>query len=82
MQREQLRDHEERVFRLENELEEHRRMPPERGSKSLVIQNYKEKEVYLNYEVSSLTLDLHFCDYFFRISDLSVLYVIQRNTTQ
>lgn len=50
-QREQLRDTEERVVRLEAELEEHRKAPPERGSKSLVVQNYKEKEVYLTYEV-------------------------------
>ncbi|XP_044756583.1 PH and SEC7 domain-containing protein isoform X1 [Coccinella septempunctata] len=49
--REQLRDHEERVTRLEAELDEHRRCQPEKGSKSLVIQNYKEKENYLNYEV-------------------------------
>jgi PH/SEC7 domain-containing protein len=49
--REQLRDHEERVLRLEAELEEHRKSPPEKGSKSLVVQNYKEKEAYLNFEV-------------------------------
>lgn len=51
MQREQLRDHEERVARLETELDEHRKSPPEKGAKSLAIQNYKEKEAYLNYEV-------------------------------
>ena len=49
--REQLRDHEERVQRLEAELEDHRRHPPERSTKSLSIQNYKEKDVYLHYEV-------------------------------
>ncbi|XP_031333288.1 uncharacterized protein LOC116163485 isoform X6 [Photinus pyralis] len=49
--REQLHDHEERVMRLENELDEHQKNPPERGSKSLVVQNYKEKELYLNYEL-------------------------------
>ncbi|KRT83321.1 Pleckstrin homology domain containing protein [Oryctes borbonicus] len=49
--REQLREHEERVMRLENELEEHRKAPPERGAKSLIIQNYKEKEVYLIFEL-------------------------------
>jgi PH/SEC7 domain-containing protein len=49
--REQLRDHEERVQRLEAELEDHRRHPPERSAKSLNIQNYKEKDVYLHYEV-------------------------------
>ncbi|XP_063907205.1 PH and SEC7 domain-containing protein-like isoform X5 [Zophobas morio] len=49
--REQLRDHEERVLRLEAELEEHRKSPPDKGSKSLVVQNYKEKEAYLTFEV-------------------------------
>ncbi|GLV41031.1 Exchange factor for Arf 6 [Carabus blaptoides fortunei] len=50
--REQLRDHEERVMRLEAELGEHRKQPPERGAKALVIQNYKEKDAYLNFEVN------------------------------
>lgn len=50
-QREQLADHEERVMRLEAMLDEHRRSPPEKGSKSQVLQNYKEKETYLNFEV-------------------------------
>jgi len=49
--REQLRDHEERVQRLEAELEDHRRHPPERSAKSLSIQNYKEKDVYLHFEL-------------------------------
>ncbi|XP_011303064.1 PH and SEC7 domain-containing protein 2 isoform X2 [Fopius arisanus] len=49
--REQLRDHEERVNRLEGELEEHRRHPPERGAKALTVQNYKEKDTYLHYEL-------------------------------
>jgi hypothetical protein len=49
--REQLRDHDDRVQRLEAELEDHRRHPPERSAKSLSIQNYKEKDVYLHYEV-------------------------------
>jgi hypothetical protein len=52
LQREQLRDHEERVNKLETELDEHRRHPPERGTKSLMFQNYKEKDVYLHYEVN------------------------------
>lgn len=38
-------------MRLEAMLDEHRRSPPEKGSKSQVVQNYKEKEAYLNYEV-------------------------------
>lgn len=50
-QREQLRDHEERVSKLEAELEEHRRHPPERGAKALTVQNYKEKDAYLHHEV-------------------------------
>ncbi|CAH0552778.1 unnamed protein product, partial [Brassicogethes aeneus] len=49
--REQLADHEERVYRLEATLDEHRKNPPEKGSKSLVVQNYKEKEAYLNFEL-------------------------------
>lgn len=39
-------------MRLENELDDHHKFPPERGAKSLIIQNFKEKENYLNYEVS------------------------------
>ncbi|XP_050483030.1 PH and SEC7 domain-containing protein isoform X14 [Bombus huntii] len=49
--REQLRDHEERVSKLETELEEHRRHPPERGAKALTVQNYKEKDAYLHHEL-------------------------------
>ncbi|XP_050297414.1 PH and SEC7 domain-containing protein isoform X2 [Anthonomus grandis grandis] len=49
--REQLEDHEERVVRLEAMLEEHRKCPPEKGAKSLIVQNYKEKETYLNFEI-------------------------------
>ncbi|CAB3377447.1 Hypothetical predicted protein [Cloeon dipterum] len=49
--REQLRDHEERVSKLENELEDHRRHVPERGAKSLSIQNHREKDAFLQYEL-------------------------------
>ncbi|XP_014203854.2 uncharacterized protein LOC106636094 [Copidosoma floridanum] len=49
--REQLRDHEDRVNKLEIELDEHRRHPPERGAKALAIQNYKEKDAYLHFEL-------------------------------
>lgn len=55
-QTEQLRDHEERVSRLEAELDEHRRHPPERGAKALAVQNYKEKDVYLHHEVKTFFL--------------------------
>lgn len=51
LQREQLADHEDRVQKLELALEEHRKNPPERSAKSLVVQNYKEKDAYLQYEV-------------------------------
>jgi PH/SEC7 domain-containing protein len=67
LQREQLRDHEERVLRLEAELEEHRKSPPEKGSKSLVVQNYKEKEAYLNFEVRGACCLSPFCHEFVAI---------------
>lgn len=46
-----MRDHEDRVNRLEAELDEHRRHPPERSAKALTVQNYKEKDAYLHHEV-------------------------------
>ncbi|KAK6633570.1 hypothetical protein RUM44_004177 [Polyplax serrata] len=49
--REQLADHEDRVQKLELALEEHRRDPPDRSSKPLFVQNYKEKDAYLLYEI-------------------------------
>ncbi|XP_046393713.1 PH and SEC7 domain-containing protein-like [Ischnura elegans] len=49
--REQLRDHEDRVQRLEAELDEHRRHPPDRGAKSLSVQNYREKDAFLHFEL-------------------------------
>jgi hypothetical protein len=39
------------VERLEKELEDHRKHVPDKSAKNLVIQNYKEKEAYLCYEV-------------------------------
>lgn len=50
-------------MRLETMLDEHRKYPPEKGSKSQVLQNYKEKESYLNYEV---------CAPFFRVVFVSI----------
>nr|CAD7409599.1 unnamed protein product [Timema cristinae] len=52
--RDQLRDHEDRVQRLEAELDDHRRHPPDKNTKSLSIQNYKEKDAYLHYERDQL----------------------------
>lgn len=61
LQREQLADHEERVTRLEAMLDEHRKSSPDKGCKTQVLQNYKEKESYLNFEVYICTL------FFYRI---------------
>lgn len=52
MQRDQLASHEAKVAQLSNELVEHkdihRNAPP---SKGLQLQNFIEKETYLQYEV-------------------------------
>lgn len=50
-QREQLGSHEEQVNKLENTLADHKRdtMP----TKGLALQNYREKEAFLQFEVSS-----------------------------
>ena len=50
-QREQLSHHERRVVELEQEIHEHRLYPPEKGAKSRFIQDYMEKEQYLQFEV-------------------------------
>lgn len=39
------------VHSLEAELDQHRRHTPERGAKALTVQNHKEKDAYLQYEV-------------------------------
>lgn len=49
-------------MRLESMLEEHKKNPPEKGAKSLTIQNYKEKEAYLTFEV------IHLYIYFFFVN--------------
>uniref|UniRef100_A0A023F2W0 Putative guanine nucleotide exchange factor efa6 n=2 Tax=Triatoma infestans TaxID=30076 RepID=A0A023F2W0_TRIIF len=54
--REQLRDHETMVQRLEVELESHRKHPPERGAKQLVLYNFREKDNYLQYELKRYKL--------------------------
>lgn len=50
-QREQLASHEAKVAQLGNELVEHKRNAP--PSKGLQLQNYIEKDMYLQYEVST-----------------------------
>ncbi|VVC25942.1 Sec7 domain, alpha orthogonal bundle,PH domain-like,Sec7 domain,Pleckstrin homology domain,PDZ [Cinara cedri] len=49
--REQLREHEDTLRQLEVELDIHKKKPPERGSKNITLQFYKEKEVHLFDEV-------------------------------
>lgn len=52
LQRDQLSSHEEQVTKLENTLADHKR-----GSvptKGLALQNYREKETYLQFEVRNL----------------------------
>ncbi|ELU16703.1 hypothetical protein CAPTEDRAFT_113638 [Capitella teleta] len=49
--REQLLHHENRAMHIEQELNEHRRTPPDKGAKSRVIQDYVEKESYLHFEL-------------------------------
>lgn len=51
-QREQLREHEDTLRQLEVELDVHKKKPPERGTKSIVLQFYKEKESHLLEEAS------------------------------
>ncbi|XP_060576363.1 PH and SEC7 domain-containing protein-like isoform X3 [Ruditapes philippinarum] len=50
----QLRSIEERLEQTELDLQEHRKFPPEKGSKSSVIQHFLEKENYHIYEIGRL----------------------------
>ncbi|XP_055876745.1 PH and SEC7 domain-containing protein-like [Biomphalaria glabrata] len=49
--REQLHSHDTKVQELEQELHFHRAAAPEKGAKSSVIQDYLDKEIYLEYEL-------------------------------
>ncbi|KAF8795799.1 PH and SEC7 domain-containing protein like [Argiope bruennichi] len=49
--REQLLELESRVLKLEKELEEHLSHPPDKSAKSRVVNEYVEKENYLQYEL-------------------------------
>ncbi|XP_050429349.1 PH and SEC7 domain-containing protein [Adelges cooleyi] len=49
--REQLREHEDTLRQLEVEIDIHKKKPPERGSKHITLQFYKEKEAHLNEEL-------------------------------
>jgi hypothetical protein len=41
---------------MERDLHEHRQYPPEKGSKARIIQDYIERENYLEHEVSSTNI--------------------------
>ena len=45
--------HEEMCTQIESDLLEHRKYPPEKGSKARIIQEYMEKEAFLDSEVRS-----------------------------
>ena len=53
-QREQLLHHEQKVLQLEQVLSNHRLYPPDKRAKSRVIQDYVEKEEFLQHEVSPM----------------------------
>lgn len=60
-QREQLASHEEQVAKIEDTVADHKR-----GSvptKGLALQNYREKEAYLQYEVIFGFVDILIVDY-------------------
>lgn len=54
LQREQLESHSNKAHEIEKDLHEHRQFPPEKGSKARIIQDYIEKESYLEHEARSL----------------------------
>ena len=47
----QLRQHKLSLEQVGKDLSEHTSYPPEKGAKPRIIQDYIEKENYLNYEV-------------------------------
>ncbi|KAK3578721.1 hypothetical protein CHS0354_010106 [Potamilus streckersoni] len=47
----QLKENESRIAALEVELHDHRTLPPEKGSKARIIQDYIDKENYLEHEM-------------------------------
>jgi len=48
-----LAQHEQTLAQVEKDLAEHREFVPEKGSKPRVIQDYLDKETYLEFEVFS-----------------------------
>ena len=53
VQKDQLQQHEVYLNQVNSDLAEQTRQPPERGAKARVIQDYMEKEAYLQFEVFS-----------------------------
>uniref|UniRef100_A0A8D9EA04 PH and SEC7 domain-containing protein 3 n=1 Tax=Cacopsylla melanoneura TaxID=428564 RepID=A0A8D9EA04_9HEMI len=49
--REQMKSHEDMVQHLEQDLDQHKLHPPDKHAKGLVVQNYKEKNSYLQSEI-------------------------------
>ncbi|XP_062589708.1 PH and SEC7 domain-containing protein 1-like isoform X1 [Saccostrea cucullata] len=49
--REQLESHDNKGMEIERDLHDHRQYPPEKGSKARIIQDYIEKENYLEHEL-------------------------------
>lgn len=71
-------NHEEKVSQLEATLADHKKGPiPNKG---LPLQNYKEKETYLQYEVRQFHLftNLRNC---FTISEKNIYYYLLKNFT-
>ncbi|XP_018012230.2 uncharacterized protein LOC108669415 isoform X2 [Hyalella azteca] len=49
--RDQTLDHEERLARLEEDLQQHLAKPPDKTAKTNTLANYREKEAYLNEQI-------------------------------
>ncbi|KAI5702953.1 hypothetical protein M8J75_006036 [Diaphorina citri] len=49
--REQMKSHEDMVQHLEQELDQHKLHPPDKHAKGLTVQNYKDKNSYLQSEI-------------------------------
>lgn len=51
-----MESHSNKAHEIEKDLHEHRQFPPEKGSKARIIQDYIEKESYLEHEARFTTL--------------------------
>lgn len=82
-------NHEEKVSQLEATLTDHKKGPV--PNKGLPLQNYKEKETYLQYEVSlflyniQIKMSIKLCTYCLLINIILINYIIlglQKSGTQ